>query len=103
MKTRRRISQMSDRAIAKLPARAAVVDAAWDRDQGRCQATRVTHVKCGGALEVHEIIPRSAWAGGELCLDNVILVCREHHRWIGSHPMAAHAAGLHGYSWERNP
>ena len=56
---------------------------------------------CGGPDDVHEIIPRSAWAKGYLVDENCILVCRRHHDWIGDNPAAAHELGLHGFSWER--
>jgi hypothetical protein len=100
-KTRRRVGR-SARALDALPERARVVDAAWDRDKGRCQAeTLVRDVRCGGRLDPHEVIPRSAWPGGKLVLDNVLIVCRMHHDWIGDHPVAAQSLGLHGFSWER--
>lgn len=102
IRRRKRIAQRSARVLAELPEWARVVDAAWERDKGRCQAEQlVPDVRCGGQLECHERIPRSAWAKGYLDLDNVILVCHQHHRWIGDFPAAAHALGLHGMSWER--
>lgn len=101
-RSRKRIPHISDRALAQLPERARVVDAAWERDRGQCQAERlVPDCRCGGKLDPHEIIPRSAWPGGELVVDNVVMVCRRHHEWIGDHPVEAHRLGLHGYSWER--
>lgn len=82
--------------------RAAVVKAVRKRDAWTCQAKdAVPEVHCSGPLDVHEIIPRSAWRAGYLVVDNCILVCREHHDWIGDHPDEAHGYGLHGYSWER--
>jgi hypothetical protein len=66
-----------------------------------CQAKAVVpKVYCGGPLDVHEVIPRSAWAKGYLDESNCLLVCRNHHDWIGDHPDDAHDFGLHGYSWE---
>lgn len=56
---------------------------------------------CAGPLDVHEIIPRSAWRDGDLEVDNCVLLCRRHHDWVGDHPTEAHELGLHGYSWER--
>lgn len=98
----RRIPARSRKALELLGERALVVDAAWARDRGRCQAEHlVPEVRCGGQLDPHEVIPRSAWPGGELVLENVRMVCRQHHRWIDDHPEAAHKAGLHGFSWER--
>lgn len=52
-------------------------------------------------LDVHEIIPRSAWPDGELVESNCVLICRRHHIWIDQHPELAHEIGLHGFSWER--
>lgn len=58
-------------------------------------------VRCGGPLDPHEVIPRSVWPDGELVLENVMMVCRRHHEWIGDNPAHAHALNLHGFSWER--
>jgi hypothetical protein len=59
-------------------------------------------IGCSGLLDVHEVIPRSAWAGGWFEPTNCVLVCRQHHDWIGDHPAEAHRLGLHGFSWERS-
>lgn len=56
---------------------------------------------CGGKLDVHEVIPRSAWAAGQYEESNCLLVCRRHHDWIDDNPEMAHVLGLHGFSWER--
>lgn len=97
-----RIAQRSAKVLAQLPERARVVDAAWERDKGRCQAEYlVPEIRCGGPLDAHELVPRSAWAQGYLDVDNVMIVCRAHHRWIDNNPEAAHAVGLHKMSWER--
>lgn len=56
---------------------------------------------CGGPLDAHEVIPRSAWPGGHLVLDNVRTVCRQHHRWVDNYPDDAERVGLHGRSWQR--
>lgn len=122
-RSHRRIASRSQRVLDLLPERARVVDAAWDRDRGQCRVVvlirehlmgRVSTspeldeimaslraIRCGGPLDPHEVIPRSAWHDGQYVLDNVLMVCREHHDWIGDYPDAAHAVGLHGYSWER--
>jgi hypothetical protein len=102
-RTRLKRSQTSaERMEAALPKRARVVEAAWKRDGGQCQAKHlVEDVRCGGPLDPHEIIPRSAWRAGVHELDNVLIVCRAHHRWIDNHPHAAHELGLHKFSWER--
>lgn len=57
--------------------------------------------ECGGPLDAHEVIPRTAWPGGHLVLDNVVMICRRHHDWVGDNLNAAAALGLHGYSWQR--
>lgn len=99
----KRIARRSERALALLGERASAVDEAWDRDRGRCQAEHlVPEVRCGGPLDPHEIIPRSVWPGGERVVMNIAIICRNHHCWIDNHPDAAHAVGLHGYSWERS-
>jgi hypothetical protein len=78
-----------------------VVTAVRARDLSRCTAApRVPEVLCQGPLDVHERIPRSAWPGGDLVIDNCILVCRAHHDWIDDNPKLAHDLHLHGYSWE---
>lgn len=61
----------------------------------------VPAVRCGGPLDIHEVIPRSAWRDGYLVLSNVRLVCRQHHDWVGANVAAAHRLGLHGFSWDR--
>lgn len=66
-----------------------------------CQAKGKLPHRCSGPLDVHEIIPRSAWRKGYLVDDNCILICRTAHDWVGDNPDAAHLIGLHGYSWER--
>lgn len=79
-----------------------VVREVRNRDRG-CRAREVvSSPRCSGPLDVHEIIPRSAWRRGYLDVDNCIVVCRGHHDWIGDNPGAAHDVGLHGYSWERS-
>ena len=111
------MSPMSAKRRAALPERAAVKQAAHERDAWRCQfwsfydrARLDDHdlphmhalpLACGGDLECHEIIPRSAWAAGWLVLENCVSICHRHHTWIGDHPADAHAFGLHGFSYER--
>lgn len=85
---------------AEAQQRRAVVSAAFARDGRRCVAKDIAPGWCDGPLDPHEVIPRSAWRAGYLVLDNVVIVCRAHHDWIGENPDAAHAAGLHGYSWQ---
>lgn len=115
----RRITDRSQRALDQLPLRASVVDAAFERDRGLCRADYIIRtmrvendeqaralymlklIRCGGRMDPHEIIPRSAWPGGELVVANVVTICRRHHQWVDANPVLAHAVGLHGFSWER--
>lgn len=91
----------SSRREDERPLRLRLVEVVLERDGHRCRAERsVPQVRCEGELDVHEIIPRSAWRDGYLVLWNCVSVCRKHHDWIGDHPTEAHRLGLHGWSWE---
>lgn len=94
--------------------RAKVLKAARVRDGNRCQffehldeatislrSARALPQRCFGHLDGQEIIPRSAWPDGWLVLDNVVMICRAHHDWIGDWPDDAEKIGLHGRSWDR--
>lgn len=70
-------------------------------DQATREPWNFPDIKCWSILDVHEIIPRSAWPDGELVEENCVLICRRHHIWIDQHPELAHEIGLHGFSWER--
>lgn len=101
-RSRKPLPARSERVLRMLGDRARVVDAAFDRDRGECRARHlVVDVRCDGPLDPHEVIPRSAWHDGQYDLDNIVMVCRAHHRWIDNHPALAHAVGLHKFSWER--
>ena len=99
------LSPMSRRFRAKQTERTLVIAIVRKRDQV-CQFSNRMTALAGLDIEVlpldvHEIIPRSAWPDGELVESNCILVCRRHHHCIDDHPDLAHQMGLHGYSWER--
>ena len=48
---------------------------------------------CGRrTVERHHILPRSA--GGNEDADNLITLCRRHHRWVHEHPADARKRGL---------
>ena len=98
------IRQESAKHKAERAEREAVKRRVRARDR-TCQAReRGAPGRCGGPLDVHEVIPRSAWRKGYLVDDNCMLVCRDHHDWIDNHPEQdgpAHTLGLHGFSWER--
>ena len=93
--------QMSKRRQRERPTRALVVAQVLARDGGCVAAPLVPTVACSGPLDVHEVIPRSAWRAGYLELANTKCVCRAHHDWVGDHLLEAHDLGLHGWSWER--
>ena len=106
------IAPMSAKRRAALPARAEVRETVLERDEYRCQFwTRVyasgkpvpldAPIACGGPLDVHEIIPRSAWPDGWLVVDNCVTLCRRAHEWVTDNPAAAAVYGLHDFSWNR--
>lgn len=96
------IRPVSKRRAAQRPERIELVERVLTRDRHACTArTLVWDVRCAGPLDVHEIIPKSAWRDGYLVDSNCVTVCRAHHRWIDNRPDEAHALGLHGFSWER--
>lgn len=107
------LRSISKRRRGELPARRALVARVIHRDRSQCQFARYwLHAgrlgdpfadarPCRYPLDVHEIIPRSAWAGGWLDDTNCVVLCRAHHEWVGDHPDHAHAIGLHGWSWEK--
>lgn len=113
------MSPMSAKRRAALPERAAVKQAAHERDAWLCQfwpyydrAAQDDHglphmaalpLACGGQLEAHEIIPRDAWAAGWLVLENIVSLCSVHHSFVTNSPNAGAAIGLHGYSWSPRP
>lgn len=99
---RKPLPRMSEKARERAAARKVTVEIVRRRDNHTCQARGlVDSVRCGGPLDPHEIIPRSAWQLGYLEPGNVVTVCRRHHEWIDNHPDDAFALGLHGYSWQR--
>ena len=100
-RSRKPLPALSTRRRQEKPQRDAVRAQVLERDGGCTAARLVPHVACGGPLDCHEVIPRSAWAAGYLVESNTRMVCRRHHSWIGDHVADAHAAGLHGFSWER--
>lgn len=92
----------SERRAGQRELRERLCEVALERAAHRCEAAELLPaIACAGELDVHEVIPRSAWPGGHLVLSNVKVCCRAHHRYIGEHQNEAHALGLHGWSWER--
>lgn len=101
MKRGKPLRQVSKKRRRDLKTRAKVRAVVLERDQDCVARLLVPQVTCGGRGEVHEPIPRSAWKDAWLLPEACVTVCSRHHEWIGANPDAAHALGLHGYSWER--
>lgn len=96
------VAHKSAKRISQKELRDRICELALRRAGYRCEAVElVPHITCDGRLDVHEVIPRSAWPGGHLVLSNTKALCRAHHTWVGEHQEAAHDLGLHGWSWER--
>ncbi len=113
LEARTRLRPVSVKRLRERPIRATVRSLVIERDGSGCYAGQVINrrrataitsgwpMTCAGILDVHEVIPRSAWPGGHLVVSNCRLVCRKHHDWIDAHEITAATLGLHGYSWER--
>lgn len=101
MERGRGLRPVSKKREAEEAARREVRQIVRSRDRACRAKGAVPDVHCNGPLDVHEVIPRSAWAKGYLVVDNCVLVCRAHHDWIDDNPDQAHELGLHGYSWEK--
>ena len=62
------------------------------RDNG-CRAERlVREISCYGRLDPHHIQRRSQ--GGTDTADNLVTLCRAHHRWVHEHPALSKPLGL---------
>ncbi len=46
----------------------------------------LTHRKCAGPIDPAHIMPRT-WAATRHLIENGFPLCRETHRWFGSHPV----------------
>jgi NADPH-dependent ferric siderophore reductase len=102
VKRGRPLRRVSEKRAARGQERDRAVQRAYLRDRWTCQAARfVPDIVCVDKLDPHERIPRSAWADGIYDVDNILIVCRAHHRWIDLNPTDAHTFGLHGYAYER--
>lgn len=106
------IVPISKKRRAALPERAKVRQVVLERDGYECQFWTKAPVDAmdwpnvpfacdRSQLDVHEIIPRSAWKDGWLVPENCVCLCRRHHEFVTDNPDLAHSIGLHGYSWER--
>ncbi len=101
LRRRARLSQVSLRRAAQARERRAVVDEALRRANFVCEAEKVwPEIRCHGGLDAHERVQRSLRPGGELDLDNVVVLCASHHRAVHDHVALAHRRGLLRRSWE---
>lgn len=60
---------------------------------GRALAEISSMPGCGYADDLHEIVSR-ARGGSIVDPENVVPLCREHHRWVTEHPLEAEKLGL---------
>jgi hypothetical protein len=91
----------SDKTRGRRNERADAVAAAFARDRWRCRAERlVPEVRCGGKLEGHEPRQRSVAPGSQYDVNEIVTICRVHHRWIDDHEIEATRRGLLLSSWQ---
>lgn len=102
---RKPIRRQSDKAKSNAQRRRETVAAARRRDSNRCQgAKNVPEIRCSpGDLQPHEVIRRSQWREGIFVLDNVVMLCAAHHRWVTDciDLDRARDVGLFAWSYER--
>ncbi len=101
MKRRSGLNPMSSRRRREQAQRTRVRDAVYERD-GQCVARMIPVVDlvevrcpvlCGGPFDVHEVIGRGR-GGDYLDAENCVLLCRQHHDWVTTHPEGATRLGL---------
>lgn len=99
---RRGLAPMSAKRRGEIELRKQVRGQVMERDGFKCRGEGLLPGACSGQLEVHEIVPRSAWAAGYLVPENCLSLCsKTHHPWVTDHPAEAAAVGFHAFSWER--
>ncbi len=62
------------------------------RDNGCAARTAVREISCDGRLDPHHIQRRSQ--GGADTVENLVTLCRAHHRWVHEHPALSKSLGL---------
>lgn len=99
---RTRLRPVSRKRRSETKARAEVRRVTFERAGYQCQAREVwLDIECGGPLDCHEIVARSAYPGGHLDPSNTLALCRRHHDAVDAEPLKAAAKGLKRWSWER--
>ncbi len=66
-----------------------------------CEVKRLGYTQlgaCNDIMDLHEILPRGR-GGRADDPDNVVIICRKHHIWVGDNPLEAKRLGLLK-SWE---
>lgn len=97
---RTRMRRVSAKKLAEAPRRREVVAEITARDKV-CQAKAgYPEVACGGGFDGHEPLMRSGRSGVALDPEQVILVCRFHHRTIHENPARSYENGLLIHSWD---
>jgi hypothetical protein len=76
-----------------------IYDAVFERDQGRCQfpiedGRCIAWRKCGASFRVEAHHRHIRGQGGEDTVENLILLCQEHHMWCHAHAREAAELGL---------
>lgn len=100
---RRALRRVSQKRLDSLWERQQVVAEAKVRSKGMCYARdRWPEVKCcpGMGWHAHELQQRSARAGAELDIENVVMLCACHHGAVHDHLALAHERGLIRWSYE---
>lgn len=83
--------------VAHFAAVAEACRTALERDGGCLAAPLVPEVRCWGKLDPQHVIPQGVRRDLAADPENIVGCCRGHHEWIGDHPEAARALGLHGH------
>jgi len=68
------------------------------RDEWIACEARVVDICTGRAVDMHEVLPRSA-GGDPTGETNILNVCRPCHSWITDYPNLAASLGLHEFRW----
>lgn len=79
---------MSDKIRARAGREAAVLERVRRRDGDRCRLSAST---CWGPVDVHHVLPRGR--GGTTVDENLVCLCRAHHRWAHECPREARGQG----------
>lgn len=62
------------------------------RDRGCVAVLLIREIRCSGSHDPHHVLRRSQ--GGTDTIDNLVTLCRAHHRWVHEHPKISVDIGL---------